>query len=604
MSQRPIPSESGNGQLPDTEARDADLTAFALEQLTADEYQAIKARLHAEPETLKSIDEIRTLARLLRELTSADHARPPVAAVRVAIEKKLDAVESATEDIVLRKRLVRMWHSKRLLLAASVVSATLLVGLSIQQLYYWTAQRKLIAQTNAPKSPAAQSPHYLQDDGQYQPLVQRESELAALVEQFNERLDERRYAVAEQIAQQAHQLDPNSEVVQNMQWQSRFVRRMQDQLSRDSSSERGFYDSADVTRFDVLNSVLDPSASGQDSSAPRGDDDSLAVAVDASAHSAPQATSEPTTSNLLTVPLGWRKAELSWDEGKWGDLSWTRPYRRPSTNEQYDSIQENGFVTVSPETALSTFSIDVDTASYANVRRFLNRNTLPPPDAVRIEELVNYFQYEYPQPRGRHPFVTDMEVAECPWKTDHLLLRIGLKGREVDTGERPSSNLVFLLDVSGSMQSSDKLPLLKRAMKLLVQQLAENDRVTIVTYAGEAGLRLDTTTGDRHAEIDTVIESLTAGGSTNGSAGIELAYERAAQSFIEGGTNRVILATDGDLNVGISDDQQLVQLIQEKARSGVFPDRAWVWDGELEGFETGKVGRSRKRHLRICRFPA
>ena len=420
-------------------------------------------------------------------------------------------------------------------------------------------------------------------------MVQRESELAALVEQFNERLDERRYAVAEQIAQQAHQLDPNSEVVQNMQWQSRFVRRMQDQLSRDSSSERGFYDSADVTRFDVLNSVLDPSASGQDSSAPRGDDDSLAVAVDASAHSAPQATSEPTTSNLSTVPLGWRKAELSWDEGKWGDLSWTRPYRRPSTNEQYDSIQENGFVTVSPETALSTFSIDVDTASYANVRRFLNRNTLPPPDAVRIEELVNYFQYDYPQPRGRHPFVTDMEVAECPWKTDHLLLRIGLKGREVDTGERPSSNLVFLLDVSGSMQSSDKLPLLKRAMKMLVQQLTENDRVTIVTYAGEAGLRLDTTTGDRHAEIDSVIESLTAGGSTNGSAGIELAYEKAAQSFIEGGTNRVILATDGDLNVGISDDQQLVQLIKEKAHSGVFLT--------VLGFGTGNLKDSKLEKL-------
>ena len=159
MSQEHIHSESGNGQLPDAEARDADLTAFALEQLTADEYQAIKARLHAEPETLKSIDEIRTLARLLRELTSADHARPPVAAVRVAIEKKLDAVESATEDIVLRKRLVRMWHSKRLLLAASVVSATLLVGLSIQQLYYWTAQRKLIAQTEcAEESSSSKSP--------------------------------------------------------------------------------------------------------------------------------------------------------------------------------------------------------------------------------------------------------------------------------------------------------------------------------------------------------------------------------------------------------------------------------------------------------------
>ena len=283
------------------------------------------------------------------------------------------------------------------------------------------------------------------------------------------------------------------------------------------------------------------------------------------------------------VPLGWRQVELSWHEG-WGDLDFAR-----RSNEQYAPIHENKFVVVGPETALSTFSIDVDTASYANMRRFLTHNTLPPPNAVRIEELVNYFQYDYPQPRGRHPFSVNMEVAGCPWQTDHLLLRIGLKGQDIDTGERPASNLVFLLDVSGSMKSENKLPLLKRAMKMLVEQLSENDQVTIVTYAGQAGLRLDTTTGDRRAELEMAIDSLSAGGSTNGSAGIELAYEKAVQHFIEGGTNRVVLATDGDLNVGISDDEQLVQLIKKKADSGVFLTVLGFGTGNLKDAKLEKL---------------
>ena len=231
--------------------------------------------------------------------------------------------------------------------------------------------------------------------------------------------------------------------------------------------------------------------------------------------------------------------------------------------EQYALIVENAFIPVQGLDALSTFSIDVDTASYANVRRFLSQGQLPPPNSVRIEELVNYFSYDYPQPKAGEPFSVNMETAECPWQPNHLLLRVGLKGREIHHKERPVSNLVFLLDVSGSMADQNKLPLLKQVLSMMVRELREDDRVSIVTYAGEAGLRLPPTTGDQQERILQAIDSLQSGGSTNGSAGIELAYEQAKSYFRPEGTNRVILATDCDLNVGITDDESLVRLIKE-----------------------------------------
>ncbi len=235
--------------------------------------------------------------------------------------------------------------------------------------------------------------------------------------------------------------------------------------------------------------------------------------------------------------------------------------------EGYDEIVENSFLT-SLEEPLSTFSIDVDTASYANVRRFLTGGQLPPPDAVRIEELVNYFTYEYAPPTDDQPFAVHMEMASCPWKPEHKLLRIGLKGRTLE--KRPPSNLVFLIDVSGSMQDANKLPLVQRALSLLVNQLSESDRVSIVVYAGASGLVLPPTTGDKKARILDAIERLSAGGSTNGGAGIELAYALAAQNFVQGGTNRVVLATDGDWNVGTTSHGALETLIAEKAKTGVF----------------------------------
>ena len=237
--------------------------------------------------------------------------------------------------------------------------------------------------------------------------------------------------------------------------------------------------------------------------------------------------------------------------------------------EAYDTIQENPFL--SPfQQPVSTFSIDVDTASYSNVRRFLTQGQLPPRGAVRIEELINYFTYDYPQPQKDVPFSVNIEVADCPWNPGHRLARVGLKGKEIAREARPVSNLVFLLDVSGSMQSPNKLPLVKSGMQQLVKQLGENDRVAIAVYAGASGLVLDSTTADQQTVIHSAIENLQAGGSTNGGAGIELAYKVAAQHFIKGGTNRVILCTDGDFNVGTTNQNQLVQLIEEKAKSGVF----------------------------------
>ncbi len=237
--------------------------------------------------------------------------------------------------------------------------------------------------------------------------------------------------------------------------------------------------------------------------------------------------------------------------------------------EAYDRIEDNRFLQVS-NNPLSTFSIDVDTASYANIRRFLQRGMLPPKDAVRIEEMLNYFSYNYPVPSGEGPFSASVEVAQAPWKLEHRLVRIGLKGQELEMEQRPSSNLVFLLDVSGSMRSANKLPLLKNAMRLLVNRLSENDRVAIVVYAGASGLVLPSTSSDQKERILAALENLEAGGSTNGGSGIRLAYQTAVSNFISGGVNRVILATDGDFNVGTTNQGDLTRLIEDKAESGVF----------------------------------
>ena len=237
----------------------------------------------------------------------------------------------------------------------------------------------------------------------------------------------------------------------------------------------------------------------------------------------------------------------------------------------YDHLVENPFL-AAKENPLSTFSIDVDTASYANVRRFLDAGSLPPPDAVRLEELINYFPYDYapPAPDSGQAFAVHLEAASCPWAPEHRLVRIGLKGKEIATDKRPASNLVFLLDVSGSMMPPERLPLIKRALSMLVEHLTENDHVAVVTYAGNSGLALPSTSGDHKDKILDALDHLEAGGGTNGASGITLAYRVAREGFIKGGTNRVILATDGDFNVGVTSQGDLIRMIQKEAKSGVF----------------------------------
>jgi len=260
----------------------------------------------------------------------------------------------------------------------------------------------------------------------------------------------------------------------------------------------------------------------------------------------------------------------------------------PSNTESYGRIQENRFLSAATD-PLSTFSIDVDRASYANVRRFINNGMRPPIDAVRIEELVNYFPYSDPEPVGDVPLAIRTEVAPAPWQPLHLLVRIGLRARSVDLLEAPASNLVFLLDVSGSMNSPDKLPLLKTAFRMLVGQLRPQDRVAIVVYAGAAGLALPSTPGDHKDEILSAIEGLDAGGSTAGGAGIRLAYKVAQENHIRGGNNRVILATDGDFNVGASSDDEMVRLIEEKRDQGTFLT--------VLGFGTGNLKDSKMEQI-------
>ncbi len=248
--------------------------------------------------------------------------------------------------------------------------------------------------------------------------------------------------------------------------------------------------------------------------------------------------------------------------------------------ENYSTIHENGFKDAKAN-PLSTFSIDVDNASYSNVRRYINNGEMPPRDAVRVEEMINYFNYDYPEPNGDHPFSVTTELGKCPWNAEHYLLHIGLKGKSIDKSEIPPSNLVFLIDVSGSMNQENKLPLLKRAFKMLVNELRPEDRVSIVVYAGAAGKVLDSTPGDEKQKILDALDNLSAGGSTAGGEGLKLAYKIARANFIEDGNNRIILATDGDFNVGVSSTSEMERLVEEERESGIFMS--------VLGFGTGNI---------------
>ncbi|WP_149243312.1 YfbK domain-containing protein [Dyadobacter sp. 32] len=247
------------------------------------------------------------------------------------------------------------------------------------------------------------------------------------------------------------------------------------------------------------------------------------------------------------------------------------PYISGTTGntENYNPINENGFQTAS-STPVTTFSIDVDRAAYSNVRRFLNSGQMPPVDAVRIEEMINYFDYDYPQPKGTDPFSVTTEISESPWNAGLKLVHIGLQARKISTDNLPASNLVFLIDVSGSMSDQNKLPLLKQAFKLLVDQIRPQDKISIVVYAGAAGVVLSPTSGNNKIKIKEALDALQSGGSTAGGEGINLAYKLAQDNFMPKGNNRIILATDGDFNVGASSEGELQRLVEEKRKGGVF----------------------------------
>lgn len=244
-------------------------------------------------------------------------------------------------------------------------------------------------------------------------------------------------------------------------------------------------------------------------------------------------------------------------------------YQNDFNTEEYDHISENNFHKVTDD-PISTFSIDVDAASYSNIRRFLNSNQLPPADAVRVEEMINYFHYDYPQPINGDPFSINTEISNCPWNEKHKLVMIGLQGKKIPAENLPASNLVFLIDVSGSMESPNKLPLVKSSLKLLTDQLREQDKISIVVYAGNAGLALPATSGCNKIKIKEAIDQLEAGGSTAGGAGIKLAYQIAKENFMKKGNNRIILCTDGDFNVGVSSNGDLERIIEKERESGVF----------------------------------
>ncbi|MBC8046800.1 MAG: VWA domain-containing protein, partial [Fimbriimonadaceae bacterium] len=237
--------------------------------------------------------------------------------------------------------------------------------------------------------------------------------------------------------------------------------------------------------------------------------------------------------------------------------------------EAYNTINENGFKKVIGN-PLSTFSIDVDNASYSNIRRFISYGQTPPKDAVRIEEMINYFDYDYAQPTNEDPFAINMEISDCPWNKESKIIMVGLQGKDIDYSETDPSNLVFLIDVSGSMQSENKLPLVKKSLNYLIDNLNAQDKIALVVYAGAAGMVLPSTPVSQKEKIKEAINKLEAGGSTAGGAGIQLAYKIASENFIESGNNRVILCSDGDFNVGVSSDAEMTRIIEEKRKSGVF----------------------------------
>src|SRR5262245_47675671 len=613
---------STNNNDDNREADNARLTAYALGQLAGDELAAVNANLATAADDQARLD-LRQIEALSAALTTARNTEPlpPTSSdLRKALVQRLAEPVSKEPDLATSKKAKPREAKRRLVIVGWSVAASLL-GLALLLpglLAIREAARRMQASNHLKQlSLSLQNYH-----NSFQPQHGR-VDLALDVTP--------RIVVQEEQAQNLATGDPSSAPEGNLVFGGRFQRAdfvvpgnvgdkqaqlpgitPADPLSARPPGTRGESASRRLGRADV--EKLERAASANDGLArPKGDvqlllEEKESFSRQQSADEAVDQSRRPQLDKQI-ADLSGKAAPMPGLEQRiatLGDLagngelvseSRSRRYalsdRRRleqlgQTGEQYEPIVENSFLSPLRQ-PLSTFSIDVDTASYANVRRFLTSGRLPPPNSVRIEELVNYFRYEYPQSPEQTPFSVNMEVAECPWRDGHWLLKVGLKGKEVERTERPASNLVFLLDVSGSMADQNKLPLLKTAMKLLVNELGENDRVSIVSYAGDAGLRLAPTRGHEQQKITSVIDGLSAGGSTNGSAGINLAYKQAAAYFVPGGTNRVILCTDGDLNVGITSDDALVTLIKQKAAGGTFLTVLGFGEGNLKDAKMEKL---------------
>ena len=499
------------------ENHDVELTAYALGELAPAEAAAVEARLADDPAARAEVERVRRTARRLEDALAAEATERPAVAGRIGGPRRVTAAPYFA--------------------AAAAVATGLTIGL-LNIDGDGADRRPEVALVEAEDEPAAAPPPATRPATNPAPAdetsalgtfaAQRESQRSLIAFQINEAAEQAREAAARGDVYEAHSALQRARTTRGV--------------------NAGIFNSEELSRFDRSIRETDRSLAERSVS-------SVELRTDAVARETRRpvvalgASPEPVADGMM-VPESWR-------------------YAPADDREDYAPLGENDFVSPA-ESPLSTFSVDVDTASYANVRRFLNDDRLPPRDAVRIEELVNYFRYEYPTPNllDDVPFAADVVVADAPWAAGHKLVRIGLQAADVE--ERSPANLVFLIDVSGSMQSPDKLPLVKHGLRRMAERLNGRDTVSIVVYAGESGVALEPTPGDDSAAIAAAVDALAAGGSTNGAAGIRDAYRLARDNFKPDGVNRVILATDGDFNVGTTDAGSLVDLVEEQAKSGVY----------------------------------
>lgn len=536
---------------------DPKLTAYALGELDATEGAAVEAALARSPECRRAVEEIRALG---GELTNALAADAATARDALPTLPTLTAGADAPSEGEVIFLPWRQWRTVGLAAAAAVAMGFIVAKLWQPDLPRQTAQHRITERVPAPTTRT----------------------------QALENLSQR---PTNQVAQAATPL-PQVASTNGLVATTRTGGSAGTVSVNFATSAGGQVIVGDFTSFGTVPRNRVASQNGTATFADGETAKTFAVPSIASDPSASGryyrlATPAPTTPGLLASEpaKAFREQELRTDSAALipgeSQKHWYFSRLQPTSAAAYPRYVENPFTLVASE-PLSTLSTDVDTASYANVRRFLNQNQLPPPDAVRIEELLNYFSYAYAPPTGDAPFAAHLEVAGCPWAPEHRLLRVGLKGRVLKEDRRPPSNFVFLIDVSGSMSPAARLPLIKQSLRQLVKRMTENDRVGIVVYASASGTVLESTSAVNKELILAAIDRLEAGGSTNGGEGIQRAYDLAVANFIQGGVNRVLLCTDGDFNVGITDRSQLLKLIEEKAKSGVFLTTLGVGDDNFK----------------------